>query len=44
MIENWMIMPIRYKARIQKIKKRSTQKVQPIGKTKDSRWNLSIYV
>lgn len=44
MIENWMVMPIRHKNRVRKIKKVPIRKVQPAGKTKDSRWNLNIYV
>ena len=44
MIENWMVMPIKYRERIRKLKKVSTKKVQPVGEAKDPRWNLSIYV
>ncbi len=44
MIENWMVMPIRHKNRVRKIKKVPVRKVQPVVKTKDSRWNLNIYV
>tara|TARA_Y100000310_G_scaffold326125_1_gene390596 strand:- start:860 stop:994 length:135 start_codon:yes stop_codon:yes gene_type:complete len=43
MIENWMVMPIKYKERIRTMKKKSTKKVQPVDKTEETRWKINIY-